>query len=108
MLPAFPVLAVPWHTVHDIYIFQSVTLSTGIGTHVTKLGMAVLPSSGMILLPTVPYHSSIVDSYQDYGRVRRQDSDGDININYPLTFLANGIKVVSAIITILAVGDIDR
>ena len=93
-------LAVPWHTVHDIYIFQSVTLSTGIGSHVTKLGMAVLPSSGMILLPT----SSIVDSYQDYGR----DSDGDININYPLTFLANGIKVVSAIITILAVGDIDR
>ena len=44
------------------------------------------------------------DRYHD--RVRRQDTVSDIN--WGMTILANGIKVISAILTIIAVDDTDR
>ena len=46
--------------------------------------------------------------YAGDGRERRKRQESVSNINWGMTILANGIKVVSAIITILAVDDTDR
>jgi hypothetical protein len=46
--------------------------------------------------------------YAGDGRDRRKRQESVNNINWGMTILANGIKVVSAIITILAVDDTDR
>ena len=72
-----------------------------------------IPSIGYNNIPIYPildYSDSdgyIIDKY--YHRheiVRRSDSLSDIN--WGMTILANSIKVLSAILTILAVDDTDR